>query len=100
LILEARGSTAVLQKASINPHSFDFYEQGSNSVRPLWASNSIQPIHKKRLQYWDEINPLSKTGKITTEALKGTDDKFSVQQGKISTGGSYTQRFSKKSGME
>jgi putative spermidine/putrescine transport system substrate-binding protein len=98
LIFEARGIAAVLQKASINPQSFDLCKQWSNSIRPVWASRSIQPIDKKRLQYWDEINSLSKTGKITSEAsevLKGTDDQISVQQGEIRTGGgNYTQRFS------
>jgi putative spermidine/putrescine transport system substrate-binding protein len=74
LIFEPHGSAAVLQKASMNPQSFDLYEQWSNSIRPLWASGSIQPIEKKRLQYWDEINPLSKTGKIITDARLGAGD--------------------------
>jgi putative spermidine/putrescine transport system substrate-binding protein len=74
LIFEPHGSAAVLQKASMNPQSFDLYEQWSNSIRPLWASGSIQPIEKKRLQYWDEINPLSKTGKISTDARLGAGD--------------------------
>ena len=74
LIFEPRGSAAVLQKASMNPQSFDLYEQWSNSIRTLWASGSIQPIDKKRLQYWDEINPLSKTGKISPEARLGAGD--------------------------
>jgi putative spermidine/putrescine transport system substrate-binding protein len=74
LIFEPRGSASVLQKASMNPQSFDLYEQWSNSIRPLWASGSIQPIDKKRLQYWDEINPLTKTGKVTPEAKFGAGD--------------------------
>jgi putative spermidine/putrescine transport system substrate-binding protein len=74
LIFESYGSAAVLQKALMKPQSFDLYEQWSNSIRPLWASGSIQPIDKKRLQYWDEINPLSKTGKITPEARFGAGD--------------------------
>jgi putative spermidine/putrescine transport system substrate-binding protein len=74
LIFEPRGSAAVLQKASMYPQSFDLYEQWSNSIRPLWASRSIQPIDKKRLQYWDEINPLCKTGKVTPEAKFGAGD--------------------------
>ena len=74
LIFEPRGSAAVLQKASMNPQSFDLYEQWSNSIRPLWASGSIQAIDKKRLQYWDEINPLTKTGKVSPEAKFGAGD--------------------------
>ena len=74
LIFEPKGSAAVLQKASMNPQSFDLYEQWSNSIRPLWQSGSIQPIDKKRLQYWDEINPLTKTGKVSSEAKFGAGD--------------------------
>ncbi|WP_370459612.1 PotD/PotF family extracellular solute-binding protein [Paraglaciecola sp. L3A3] len=74
LIYEAKGSAAVLQKASMNPQSFDLYEQWSNSIRPLWAARTIQPIEKKRLTYWDEINPLSKTGKVSDEAKIGAGD--------------------------
>lgn len=74
LIFEPRGSAAVLQKASVNPQSFDLYEQWSNSVRPLWESGSIQAIDKKRLHYWDEINSLSKTGRVSTEAKLGAGD--------------------------
>ncbi|MCF2948375.1 extracellular solute-binding protein [Paraglaciecola aquimarina] len=74
LIYEAKGSAAVLQKATVNPQAFDLYEQWSNSIRPLWSSGSIQPIDKKRLTYWDEINPLSKTGKVSTEAKVGAGD--------------------------
>ncbi|WP_340679222.1 extracellular solute-binding protein [Paraglaciecola sp.] len=74
LVFEPRGSAAVLQKASVNPGSFDLYEQWSNSIRPLWASGSIQAIDKKRLIYWDEINSLTKTGKIAPDAKLGAGD--------------------------
>ncbi|MBL4631672.1 MAG: extracellular solute-binding protein [Paraglaciecola sp.] len=74
LIFEPHGSAAVLQKASMNPQSFDLYEQWSNSIRPLWASGAIQAIDKKRLRYWDEINPLSKTGKVSPQARVGAGD--------------------------
>ncbi len=74
LIFEPGGSAAVLQKASMNPEAFDLYEQWSNSIRPLWASGSIQPIDKKRLHYWDEINPLCKTGKVSPDAKFGSGD--------------------------
>jgi putative spermidine/putrescine transport system substrate-binding protein len=74
ILFEPRGSAAVLQKATMNPQSFDLYEQWSNSIKPLWASGSIQPIDKKRLTYWDEINPLCKTGKVTPQANYGAGD--------------------------
>lgn len=74
LEFEPRGSAAVLQKASMSPSSFDLFEQWSNSINVLWRSGSIQAIDKKRLTYWDEINPLTKTGKVTVDAQIGAGD--------------------------
>ncbi|WP_261591857.1 ABC transporter substrate-binding protein [Pseudoalteromonas holothuriae] len=74
LEFEPRGSAAVLQKAAMAPESFDLYEQWSNSINVLWYSGSIQPIEKKRLTYWDEINALTKTGRIQPSAGIGAGD--------------------------
>ena len=74
LEFEPKGSAAVLQKASMFPESFDLYEQWSNSINVLWRSNAIQAIDKKRITHWDEINNLTKTGKITPEAKLGAGD--------------------------
>ncbi|WP_100656682.1 ABC transporter substrate-binding protein [Alteromonas flava] len=71
---EPRGSAAVLQKASMLPQSFDLYEQWSNSIQLLWRTGAIQPIEKSRISYWDEINPLTKTGKLTPTARIGAGD--------------------------
>ena len=68
------GSAAVLQKASMDPSSFDLYEQWSNSINVLWDAGSILPIEKKRLTYFNEINPLTKTGKLTETASIGAGD--------------------------
>jgi len=74
IIFEAKGSAAVLQKAATQPESFDLYEQWSNSLQLLWRAGAIQAIDKKRLTYWDEINPLTKTGKLTSSAKIGAGD--------------------------
>lgn len=74
LIFEPKGSAAVLQKASMFPQSFDLYEQWSNSINVLWRSGAIQGIDKKRIINWDEINNLTKTGKITPSAKLGYGD--------------------------
>ncbi|MGR6872694.1 ABC transporter substrate-binding protein [Pseudomonas sp. HK3] len=74
LVFEPRGSAAVLQKASISPHSFDLYEQWSNSINVLWQSGSIQSIDTQRITNWNEINDLSKTGKLTPSARMGAGD--------------------------
>ncbi len=71
---EPGGSAAVLQKASLYPGAFDLYEQWSNSINVLWRAGSLQPIEKSRLTYWSEINPLTKTGKLTPDAKLGAGD--------------------------
>ena len=94
---EPGGSAAVLQKASMNPHSFDLYEQWSNSINVLWRAKAIQPIQKKRLKYWGEINNLSKTGKLTENARMGAGDaphKILNVQGDGSLGEKHTDGIS------
>jgi len=74
LVFEPKGSAAVLQKASVSPASFDLYEQWSNSINVLWHSGSIQAIDTRRITNWNEINNLTKTGKLTAEANLGAGD--------------------------
>ncbi|GAB0109832.1 ABC transporter substrate-binding protein [Pseudoalteromonas distincta] len=74
IVFSPAGSATVLQKASMDPGSFDLYEQWSNSINVLWNAGSIQPIEKKRLTYFNEINPLTKTGKLTDGAKVGAGD--------------------------
>jgi len=68
------GSAEVMLKASLDPSSFDIYEQWSNSIRPLWDADAIAPLEIKKLKYWDEVNNLSKTGKISEKAKIGAGD--------------------------
>lgn len=68
------GSARVLHQASTRPESFDLYEQWSNSIKVLWQAGSIQPIETSRLTHWDEINDLTKTGRLTPEAKLGAGD--------------------------
>ncbi|MCB1772652.1 MAG: extracellular solute-binding protein [Gammaproteobacteria bacterium] len=68
------GSAEVLLKASTDPSSFDLYEQWSNSIKVLWQAGAIQPIEIARLRYWDEINDLSKRGRISSRAKIGLGD--------------------------
>lgn len=74
ITFEPKGSAAVLQKASMYPESFDLYEQWSNSINVLWNSGSIKGIQKERIEHWNEINPLTKTGRITPHAKIGAGD--------------------------
>jgi len=74
LEFDPRGSAAVLQKAAANPQSFDLYEQWSDSINILWQAGAIQPIDIERLTYWNEINSLTKTGKVHPKARIGKGD--------------------------
>ncbi|WP_284451139.1 ABC transporter substrate-binding protein [Methylophaga thalassica] len=74
IVFEPGGEAELIQKASTQPGSFDIYEQWTDSIRQLWQASAIQPIDTERLTYWDEINALSKTGKITPEAKIGLGD--------------------------
>lgn len=68
------GSAEVLLKGATNPHAFDIYEQWSNSLRVLWEAGTIKPIQVEKLTYWNEINSLTKTGKIAPQANIGAGD--------------------------
>ncbi|MAY42301.1 MULTISPECIES: extracellular solute-binding protein [unclassified Neptuniibacter] len=68
------GSAEVLLRASTDPDSFDLYEQWSNSIKVLWQANAIQAIDTKKLTYWDEVNNLCKTGRISPNAHLGLGD--------------------------
>ncbi|MCG6155894.1 ABC transporter substrate-binding protein [Rubinisphaera margarita] len=71
---EPGGSATVLQKASMRPETFDVYEQWSNSINILWQANAIQPISKDRIARWNEINSLTKSGKLTPDMPIGAGD--------------------------
>lgn len=71
---EPKGSAAVLNKASTRPETFDLYEQWSNSINILWQANALQPIDKRRINRWSEVNALTKTGYLTPQARVGAGD--------------------------
>jgi len=74
LVFEPRGDAEQLQRGKNNPDSFDVYEHWSDAIRVLWNAKSIQAIDTKRIIHWDEVNSLTKTGKITPEASIGLGD--------------------------
>lgn len=74
LIFEPKGSAAVLQKAASQPGAFDLYEQWSDSINILWHAGAIQPIETERLNHWNEVSSLAKTGKVASDANYGAGD--------------------------
>ncbi len=68
------GSAAVLHQASTRPESFDLYEQWSDSINVLWQARAIQPLQVSRIERWLDVNPLAKTGRLTSGARYGAGD--------------------------
>jgi putative spermidine/putrescine transport system substrate-binding protein len=68
------GSAEVLHRAASRPESFDLYEQWSDSMQILWRANAIQAVDIGRLDYWPEVNALTKTGRLTPDAPLGAGD--------------------------
>jgi len=68
------GDAQILHQAATRPESFDIYEQWSDSIRILWEAGAIQPIRIEAIKYWEEINNLTKTGRLTPEANTGAGD--------------------------
>lgn len=74
LVFEPGGSARILHRASTRPESFDLYEQWSNSINVLWTAKAIQPIDRRRIRYWDQVNELTKSGRLTKDASYGRGD--------------------------
>ena len=74
LLFSPGGNAEVLNQASARPESFDIYEQWSNSIKLLWSARSIQPIERDRITLWNDINDLTKTGRLTPDAPLGRGD--------------------------
>jgi putative spermidine/putrescine transport system substrate-binding protein len=74
LVFEPRGEAELVQKAATRPDSFDVYEQWTDSIKTLWQAKAIQPLDTSRLTYWNEINNISKKGRITPKATIGLGD--------------------------
>lgn len=68
------GDAAIMQQASTRPHSFDIFEQWSNTIRVLWQARAIQGIDVGRIDAWSEVNDLTKKGRISETAPIGRGD--------------------------
>lgn len=74
LEFEPRGEAELVQKASTQPAKFDVFEQWTDSIKTLWQANAIQPIDIEKIRYWDDINNVSKLGRINPTASIGLGD--------------------------
>lgn len=52
------------QKGVMSPGEFDIYDQWFNSVDLLWTAGAIQPIDTSRIDLWEQVGDLTKTGRL------------------------------------
>lgn len=62
--IEVLGGVATQQKGILRPEAYDIYDQWFHSIDLLWTAGSLQPIKIERLDSWDYVGELTKTGAI------------------------------------
>lgn len=55
---------SVQRRAVMEPESFDVYDQWFESVELVWPANALRPIDTRKLNYWDDVNEIAKTGRF------------------------------------
>lgn len=48
----------------MHPEHYDVYDQWFHSLDCLWPAHALQPIDVNRIDRWDEINALPRTGRL------------------------------------
>lgn len=61
-------------KAALEPASYDIYDQCFHNLDIVWYWRAIQPIDISRIELWNEITDLTKTGRIGPGARLGYGD--------------------------
>ncbi|MBC6405092.1 MAG: extracellular solute-binding protein [Rhodospirillales bacterium] len=68
---DVQGGVEVLQKGILRPDTYDIYDQWYHSIDLLWTAGAIQSIDANRLELWDEVGGLTKTGTVVDGASLG-----------------------------
>ncbi|WP_224418003.1 MULTISPECIES: extracellular solute-binding protein [unclassified Modicisalibacter] len=71
LTFDVLDGVAAQRAGVLAPDSFDIYDQWFHNVDFVWPANAIQPIDIARIDNWDKINALPKTGRLTPHAPLG-----------------------------
>ena len=59
--------TEAQRQGALNPASFDVYDQWFHDIDLIWPTGSIRAIDIGRIDRWDEINALPKTGRLAPD---------------------------------
>lgn len=60
----ALDGTEAQRRAALAPRSFDVYDQWFHDIDLIWPTGSLQPVEIARIERWEEINALPKTGRL------------------------------------
>lgn len=60
--------SSVQRNGVMRPESYELYDQWFHSIDCLWPAHALQPIEVERIDRWDEINTLPRTGRIARRA--------------------------------
>lgn len=78
----------VMQNGILRPDTYDIYDQWYHSIELLWTAGVIQSTDSQRLALWNDVGPLTKTGRFTDGADLGAgrrpiDVQFIQEDGKL-----------------
>jgi putative spermidine/putrescine transport system substrate-binding protein len=74
LVFENLDFISAQRKAASEPSTYDVYDQCFHNLDIVWFWRAIQPIEIRRIALWDEVNDLTKTGRIHPGASIGWGD--------------------------
>jgi len=60
--------TEAQRRGAMEPHSFDVYDQWFHDLDLIWPTGSIRGIDIDRIDRWEQINDLPKTGRLSPSA--------------------------------
>ncbi len=70
IVYEVLDGVAAVTKAVTKPDSYDICDHW-HPIELAWTARSIQAIAVERIDLWDEISPLTKTGKLNGQGRIG-----------------------------
>ncbi|HLJ70762.1 MAG TPA: extracellular solute-binding protein [Roseiarcus sp.] len=74
IVFENLDFVSAQRKAACQPETYDVYDQCFHNLDIVWFWRAIQPIDIARIALWDEVNDLTKTGRIHPGAAIGWGD--------------------------
>ncbi|WEX07205.1 extracellular solute-binding protein [Chelativorans sp. AA-79] len=74
LIFEQHDFVTAQRIAATEPERYDVYDQCFHNLDIVWHWRAVQKIELERIELWDEVNDLTKKGRINASARLGLGD--------------------------